>query len=262
MRTAWNPAEIRSRTTLGTAAAALVLSVASLSGLTACSSGSPSSAPPTEPAFATGPFPVHGAATGSVTPFPPGGGGPTGTVGSPPGPVPATTSVAPATPSPELSASAQPLPVRSPAPAPPGVPAAGEVNRADAVATARAAVVTMWASDTTTDAGEREASLRAAPYLTPEFAAQLRRDPPVAGPGAEWREWAAHRAYVSVTVELADEMGRPPDTTNTSVHTLQVTATPVGRDGWKGTPLTQTVMISLSRADGAPWAVTYLQVRM
>lgn len=165
-------------------------------------------------------------------------------------------------PSPELTASAQPLPVRSAASAPPGVPDAGTVDRSDAAATARAAVVTMWASDTTTDASEREASLRAGPYLAPELAAQLHRDAPVAGPGAEWREWAAHRAYLAVTAELADEMGRPPDTTGTSVHTLQVSVTPTGRDGWVGVPRTHTVMVALARADGAPWSVTFLQVRM
>lgn len=210
-----------------------------------------------------GAFPTQQAGTGTVFPLPPGG-GTTGTGGTAPASPPGrpSTSVPPAVPSPELSGSPEPLPVRGDAPAPPGVPPVGGVDRTDAAATARAAVITMWASDTTTDASEREASLRATPYLSSELAAQLRRDPPVAGPGTEWREWARHRAYLAVTAELADEMGRPPDTTSTSVHTLQVTVTPTGRDGWVGTQFTQTVMIALTRTDTAPWQVTFLQVRM
>ncbi|WTW97668.1 hypothetical protein OG216_31910 [Streptomycetaceae bacterium NBC_01309] len=256
----------RGRAAIGQAAAAVAAAVASALVLTACSFGSaPSSSasPAAQSPGTIGVFPTHGAATGSMPPLPPGAGtdgmGATATA-SPPG-RPAV-SAPPAVALPELSASAQPLPVHTDAPAPPGVPAVGDVDRTDAVATARAAVATMWASDTATDASEREASLRAAPYLVPELAAQMRRDAPVAGPGTEWQEWARHRAYLAVTAELADEMGKPPDTTATSVHTLQVTVTPIGRDGWRGAPRTHTVMISLVRADAGPWQVDFLQVRM
>ncbi|WP_067067585.1 hypothetical protein [Carbonactinospora thermoautotrophica] len=135
-----------------------------------------------------------------------------------------------------------------------------KVDGADPDAVSRAAVTVMWTMDTTIDTSQYQAELRAAPYLTADYAARLRQYPPVAAPGAQWNQWAAHRAYTTVRLTPGYD-DRPLDTATTAHRQWSVTATPIGRDGWRGQPVTATVFVTLTRTGpGQPWRVAAVTV--
>lgn len=159
-----------------------------------------------------------------------------------------TTAVAPTSPGLALSAPAYPhlsatvLPALT-MPAPSGV----DGRSADAVALAGVQALTQ--SDTAVDADPNDTTLRAIGWLTPAFAAQVRAFAPVGGPGAVWLSWAAHRAYVTVVTSLGGD-DRPADTATTAVRQVVAVETPIGRDGWLGSPEIEVVFVSLGRVNG------------
>lgn len=104
-------------------------------------------------------------------------------------------------------------------------------------------------SDTTVDADPNDTMRRAAEWLTPAFAARARAYPPVSVPGAVWNSWAAHRAYLRVTVSLAGDDHRP-DSAGAAYRQVVAVLHPVGRDGWRGRPLTRVVFVSLATVRG------------
>lgn len=126
----------------------------------------------------------------------------------------------------------------------PRPPAGAGVDRV-----ALAGVRAIEGSDTTVDADPNDTVRRAAAWLTPAFAARVRAYPPVAVPGAAWNGWAAHRAYLKVTVSLADDDHRT-DSTGAAYRQVIAVLHPVGRDGWRGRPLTQVVFVSLATVRG------------
>lgn len=175
-------------------------------------------------------------------------------------------SAAPNSPSTAVSATAppyspQPLPTGRGGTPPVPLPQVGQVAGADATAVARAAVTVMWTYDTTIDTSPYGASVRAAPFLVPSYAAQIKAAPPVAAPGADWNLWSAHRAYTVVSLTAESDSGAPPDTDTTAYRQLGVTITPTGRDGWRGQPQTQTVFVVLNRSgSSAAWRVGTVSV--
>jgi hypothetical protein len=146
----------------------------------------------------------------------------------------------------------------SPSPAlPRGVPDPRAIDHTDATAVAKAALITMWVVDSATDEGQRDAYLRALPYLTDEYTAQVRADPATPSLPGDWRK---HRAYARVTVQrLPAEEGAPADTTTAVYRQWQITARPTGRDGWRGDPVPATAYTALQRpAAGQPWRIAQI----
>lgn len=155
---------------------------------------------------------------------------------------PATSSTAALSPSPYPSL---PLPGTPAAPIPP----TAAVNGADVDAVALAGVKAIEASDTTLDADPNDTVKRAAAWLTPSFARQVRAYPPVAASGASWNEWAAHRAYLTVSTSMAGDE-HPADSASAAHRQVIAVLRPVGRDGWTGTPQTVVVFVTLAPVHG------------
>ena len=144
-----------------------------------------------------------------------------------------------------------------------GVPRAADTDRRDADAAARGALTVMWTFDTTIDSGPHDAGVRAADagWLTTAYAARLRGYRPRSAPGAQWGEWAAHRARTVVTLKKTEDAARPSDTGTEAWRQWTVTTTPSGRDGWKGEPTTVAAYVHLIRttANGT-WRVDDVSV--
>lgn len=145
-----------------------------------------------------------------------------------------------------------------------GLPRPGEVDRTDADAVARSALTVLWTFDTTVDGRTHDAQVRAAAagWLTDAYATRLDGHRPRTVPGAQWREWSAHRAHTTVGLEKAADAAIPADTSTEAWRQWIVTATPAGRDRWQGEPLTVVAFVHLTRsADGKAWRVADVNVR-
>ncbi|MFB9475763.1 hypothetical protein ACFFR3_40265 [Nonomuraea salmonea] len=137
-------------------------------------------------------------------------------------------------------------------------PASIDQRDADTVSTA--VLTAMWSVDTTTDHDQRDAALRAAGWLSPEYLAEL-RDGPQVGTDAAWATWAAHRARTRASLTEGRDT-RPPDTATQADRQWQLTVTPIGADGWRGEPLAMTAFVALERPKrSAPWRVTAVTLR-
>jgi hypothetical protein len=153
-----------------------------------------------------------------------------------------------------------PLPAGSPGPLPVTLPALSSVNSQDPSAVSQAAVTIMWTMDTALDTSQYQAELRAAPFLAPAYLASLTANPPVAGSGAQWTAWSAHRAYTTVAA-VPERQDQPIDSPTQAQRQWGVSATPHGTGGWTGPPLTSTVFVTMTRAAAtAPWRVSAVQV--
>lgn len=140
------------------------------------------------------------------------------------------------------------------------LPTPASVNYADPTAVSQAAVITQWTMDTVTDASQYQAELRSAPFLAPAYMAQLKANPPVAAPGYQWSQWAAHRAYTTVSL-VAEPDDQPADSVTTAYRQWGITVTPHGAGGWTGAPTAATVFVELTRAgSGQPWLVSAIYV--
>jgi hypothetical protein len=152
---------------------------------------------------------------------------------------------------------AAPVPAAS---LPVALPGPAAVNYADPTAVSQATVIIQWTMDTVTDASQYQAELRSAPFLAPAYLAQLKANPPVAAPGYQWNQWAAHRAYTTVSL-VAEPDDQPADTATTAYRQWGITVTPHGVGGWTGAPTAATVFVQLSRAgSGRPWLVSAIYV--
>jgi len=128
-------------------------------------------------------------------------------------------------------------------------PGPSTVRESGVNAVALAGVKAIEQADTKLDADPNDTAKRAAAWLTPTFTAQVRAYPPVSAPGATWNEWAAHQAYLVVTVSLAGD-DHPADSSTTASHQVIAELHPIGRDGWRGAVRTETVFVTLSAAGG------------
>lgn len=126
--------------------------------------------------------------------------------------------------------------------APSPTPQSSATPAAAAVGAARA-----WtSSDTNSDADPNATTRRAAAWLTPTLTAQVRAFHPAAAPGARWALWTAHRAYLRGQARLSGD-DHPADTATGARRAVLVTATPIGRDGWRGPVNRFVVVVTLAR---------------
>lgn len=113
----------------------------------------------------------------------------------------------------------------------------------------------MWSYDARTDArdGQRAAYLRASGYFTPEFTARVRTQ---MRPAPLPPEVLAHHAYSRTVVEMAEHDDAEPDTVRSAARAWKVTVTPIGRDRWRGIPVTVYVYVTLARPGPLrPWRI-------
>ncbi|MEV4003515.1 hypothetical protein [Actinomadura sp. NPDC049753] len=156
------------------------------------------------------------------------------------------------------SATSPPAAVPSTPPAPTGTPYGGlpdpaDVDRSDPTAVSRAAVQTMWTVDAVIDRGQGDAYRRALPYLTGQYAERL-QTLPLGGVPPAWRD---HHAYARVRLSPQTlEDGAPPDNARTAHRQWEVTVTPTGRDGWKGTATRAIVFVTLTSDAEDIWRVS------
>jgi hypothetical protein len=106
-------------------------------------------------------------------------------------------------------------------------PAPG-IDLHSATALAIAEVEATWTVDTTVDAGWYAGELAASAYMTPSYAASIRRHPPTGAPGAMWDAWAAHDATTTVSASIETDPGGPIDTAFTAYRKVVATVTPHG----------------------------------
>lgn len=164
-------------------------------------------------------------------------------------------SLAAALPSPTASTtSAAAVPVAAGATVAPA-PGAGNDQTPDTAAVA--AAIAWYSSDTAVDAGPNAAAVRAAAWLTPDLLAQVEAFAPVGGPGADWTQWASHRAWLQVTAVLSGD-DHPADTATAAVRQVAITVTPVGRDGWTAPPTTEVAAVTLTHTAGG-WRLQQLR---
>ncbi|MCQ4044274.1 hypothetical protein ACFOSC_29725 [Streptantibioticus rubrisoli] len=156
--------------------------------------------------------------------------------------------------------SSQPLPSGKAGSPPVPLPAPSGVDRQDPTAVSKAVITVQWTVDTTIDASQYQAELRSGPFLAPDYLAGLKSIPPVAAPGAQWSQWAQHRAYTTVTAR-AEHDDQPADSATLARRQWGIIVTPHGRDGWTGSPTTATVFVTMTRADTrSPWLVSAVNV--
>lgn len=142
------------------------------------------------------------------------------------------------------------------------LPNPSKVNGSSPDAVAEAALTVMFSEDTRIDTSPRDATVRAAPYLTPVYAADLADHQAAAAPGAQWNTWAAHNAYTTASVTPAPDSGAPADTTTSAFRTYTVTATAHGTDGYTDVEAVGTAFVELVRNGAAdPWRVSDVEIR-
>ncbi|MFB4319795.1 hypothetical protein [Actinomadura sp. 21ATH] len=141
---------------------------------------------------------------------------------------------------------------------PDDLPTPRQVDQKDATALSKAALTVMYTVDSTVDTGLRDAKLRAARYLTPEYTAKVRAEPGQYAPA----DWQRHRAYLAVRLKpLKPEAGAPADAPTTAHRQWEMTTTPTGRDDWRGASSVFVVFMALSRPSrDAPWRVSDMVV--
>ncbi|MFC5750719.1 hypothetical protein [Actinomadura rugatobispora] len=119
---------------------------------------------------------------------------------------------------------------------------------------AKAALTVMYTVDSTIDVGMRDARLRAARYLTPDYTTKIKTEPMQFIP----EQWRQHRAYLVVRLEpLAREAGAPSDGPTVAYRQWEMTTIPTGRDRWRGTPSKWMVYMGLVRSsERDPWRIS------
>jgi hypothetical protein len=125
--------------------------------------------------------------------------------------------------SPVTSTDSHPATAKAPIPSP-----APDVDLHSATAVAIAEVEATWTLNTTVDAGWYAGELAASAYMTPSYAAWIRRHPPTGAPGATWEVWAAHQATTTVSASVEADPGGPMDTAFTAYRRVVATVTPHG----------------------------------
>ncbi|MFE9889287.1 hypothetical protein [Streptomyces scopuliridis] len=103
-----------------------------------------------------------------------------------------------------------------------------DIDQTDADAVGEGTLTPLWTYDTTTDSGPHDVELCAteAGWLPGAYAGQVRAHRPRSVPGAQWREWAGHRARTTVAVKKTADAAKPPDTGTEACRQWTVTATP------------------------------------
>jgi hypothetical protein len=141
-----------------------------------------------------------------------------------------------------------------------GLPNPHKVDGNNPDAVSRAALTVMWTIDTAIDqGGQHDAYLRAIPYLTDAYATQIRAQPPQTG--SAQTILAGHHAYTQVKLTQGHDDGAPPDTTTVAYRQWVITVTAIGRDGWKGPPVTNLAYLVLNRSGPRqPWRISLANI--
>lgn len=131
-------------------------------------------------------------------------------------------------------------------------PNPASIDRNDPSAVSCAVLELVWMLDTTTDSGDQtqhagELRAAASPYVTADYAAQLRSQQPIPLPGGTWQTWTRHHAYISVRVSPGVEDGAPSDTATDAYRQWRLTTVPTGRDNWRGDPIEHIALANLTR---------------
>ncbi|MFI6368301.1 hypothetical protein ACIBG0_36860 [Nocardia sp. NPDC050630] len=135
----------------------------------------------------------------------------------------------------------------------------GEVNRGDPDATARTVLGVWFAWNTNTDSGPNNAAARSAPLLSRDLVAAITGTAPVAGPGAQWNQWAHQHATVAVEVEAAAETV-PPQTATEAIRAFVVTQSVYTPLGELIDSVTRAVRVVL-HLSGSSWEVSNVDSR-
>lgn len=141
---------------------------------------------------------------------------------------------------------------------PSGPPDGSRVSQNDPTAVSKAAVTVMWSYDARIDArtGQRAAYLRASGYFTPAYRAYIVASMPASPLPAELVE---HRARSRTILTPAPHDDAGPDTVQSAARTWRVTVVPLGRDGWRGRPVTVYVYVALTRPGPLrPWRIRHV----
>jgi hypothetical protein len=101
-----------------------------------------------------------------------------------------------------------------------------DLHSASAVAVAD--VEATWTLNTTVDTGWYAGELAASAYMTPRYAASIRKNRGSESPGATWMAWAAHRVVTSVSAHVEADPGGPMSTAFTAYRKVIATVTPHG----------------------------------
>lgn len=144
-----------------------------------------------------------------------------------------------------------------------GIVEPGDVDGQDSDAVGQGALRVYYTYDTALDTSRNDAGRRMADagWCTGTYAQALREAASRSAPGASWTEWARHRAYTTVSMVPSNEAGKPADTPTSAYRTYAVTLTPIGRDGWRGTPEFHVAYVELSRtAPNQDWRINEVAV--
>lgn len=171
-------------------------------------------------------------------------------------PAPTSSTVRPTATSADALPTAQPVPTGRSG----GTPRGGALGvndvdgmSADAVATAFAA--TAYRYDVRLDRSPMDASRRATPLLSANYAAAVEAPLPGSG-GADWLELVKHDGFTTTTVAVGHDDGALPDDKTHADRQRTVTVTTHGASGWSRAPRTETVYVQLVRTGpAAPWRV-------
>ena len=151
---------------------------------------------------------------------------------------------------------AQPIPSGASGAPRGGVISPSSVTGSNADAVATAAVATMYRYDSAIDNSPMDATRRAKPWLTPDYAAAVDKPMPGGG-GAEWLTLAGHHGYTATSVKAAHDDGAPPDDPTHASRQRVVTITAHGDNGWTIQPTVVTVFVHLVRATpSTPWRIS------
>ncbi|WP_017972372.1 hypothetical protein [Actinopolyspora halophila] len=138
-------------------------------------------------------------------------------------------------------------------------PSVATVDRSNPTAVSDTVLTIAHSIDTRRHDDTADALLQARPLLTADYAANVA----TAARGhssAQWRTWRAHQAHTRVQLSPSPE-DTPADTEQTAHRAWQVTRTPLGDDGWTGTPTELIALVTLTATtDG--WAVSEITYRM
>ncbi|MFF9483024.1 hypothetical protein [Streptomyces sp. NPDC014733] len=174
-----------------------------------------------------------------------------------PAPKPSTSSPAP---------TAHPTATYSPPPTmptgKPGTPKGGlpkDVDEKDATAVAKAIAEVAFTYDTQLDRTRADAQRRTARWLTPAYA-KTALGQPVAPPGANWDQMAAHHGYTTVTARQAHDTA-PAGTPTSAYRQFEVTVKFRGRGSWTGPDEHWVTWLHLTRSTASsPWRADSMRV--
>ncbi|POM25746.1 hypothetical protein BTM25_01290 [Actinomadura rubteroloni] len=125
----------------------------------------------------------------------------------------------------------------------------------DATAFARAVLTIVWSVDGARDRTDQDPYLRAVPYFTPVYAAEVKRRQ---GTPLDER-WRTHRVRMRLTLKQVpvEDDTLIEDTPTRATREFLLTAQGIGEDDWRAAMVRQVAYVFLARPrTGQPWRVS------